>query len=317
MAFALTVPEHNNLDIYFSLRVPVANSWAGVGIGSDDMKGALYLLVYRNRAGDNVTFSPRVGWGNYEPQHFPDVQFRLLPGTGVRDGYMVLNAICTEHCRSWPAAGTNSGYIDVSSPNQHAIYAVGPREGFRSDDPAAPIKYHREFGTFTIDMQRTQGSPDPPVLNAESRNNGTSLERRETGKTDTGAIFHAMLVVLFVIVVMPVDVYFLSTAATRLHGLSQVVGILLLILGVAAGIETSFRYQRVRCHTRTRLPSLACPAMLTRPSPVPFVPPTRSSASLSSASSSSSSHSASSTTPSIARRRPPPSFPSTTPGCAA
>lgn len=246
VGFAFTVPDNDNSDIFFSLRVPTANSWGAVGLGSDDMKGALFLMIYRNERGDNVTFSPRVAYGNYEPQLYPDAKVEVLSGTGVVDGYMVFNAKCSEHCRSWPAGDSNSGYIDVTSPNQKAVYAVGPRESFGSDSPGAGIKMHREYGTFTIDMKRTQGSPDAPVLTKDSVSEGTSLDYRKTGRSDVKAALHATFMVFCIVAMFPFGVVLLRLGRwARWHGLNQTVAMVGVLAGLGLGVAASFNYQRV------------------------------------------------------------------------
>lgn len=245
--FAFTVPDNGNTDVFFAMRVSVENSWAAVGLGSDDMKGALFLMLYRNYAGDNVTFSPRLAYANYEPQHYDELRYEVLPGTGVVDGHMVFVAKCTDHCRSWPAADSNSGYIDVSSPNQKAIYAPGPRERFDSDSPDAALKFHREYGVFTIDMKRTQGSPDAPVLDAGSKSVGTSLDYRRSGKVDYKAGLHGAFMVLFVVVLLPLGVIMLHLGRwASWHGVNQAIGVAGVLAGLALGVLTSFHYQRVR-----------------------------------------------------------------------
>ncbi|KYK60303.1 cellobiose dehydrogenase [Drechmeria coniospora] len=247
VAFALTVPDNDNLDIYFSLRVPKENSWGAVGLGSDDMRGALVLMIYRNERGDNVTFSPRVGHGNYEPQYYPDVEYEVLNGTGIFDDDMVFVAKCTRHCRSWPAGNDPGGYIDVSSPNQKAIYAVGPRQGLQSNSPSAAIKYHREYGVFTIDMKRTQGSADPPVLTKDSKNEGTTLDGQQTGKRDVRSALHAAFMIFFVVFMFPLGVVLLRLGRwARWHGLNQTVGMVGVLAGLVLGVLTSFHYQRSR-----------------------------------------------------------------------
>ncbi|PHH85477.1 hypothetical protein CDD83_354 [Cordyceps sp. RAO-2017] len=247
LAFGFTVPDNGNSDVFFSLRVPVENAWGAVGLGSDDMKGALFLVIYRDESGRNVTFSPRLAYGNYEPQYYPDLRVEVLPGTGVVDGHMLFTARCTDHCRSWPAADSNSGYIDVTSPNQKAIYALGPRDGFRSNDPAADVKFHREFGVFTIDMKRTQGSPDAPVLSAASRSLGAELDYRRTGRADYKAVLHATFMVVFLLVMFPLGVALLRLGRwARWHGLNQAVAVVGVLAGLAMGILASFHYQRSR-----------------------------------------------------------------------
>ncbi|KND89668.1 hypothetical protein TOPH_05675 [Tolypocladium ophioglossoides CBS 100239] len=233
VGFAFTVPDNDNSDIFFSLRVPTENSWGGVGLGSDDMKGALFLILYRNERGDNVTLSPRVAYGNYEPQLYPEVEMEVLNGTGVVDGYMVFNAKCSKHCRSWPAGGSNGGYIDVSSPNQKAVYAVGPRESFGSDNPGAGIKFHRD--------------PGVPVLTKDSVNEGTTLDYRETGRSDVKAALHATLMVFCIVAMFPFGVVVLRLGRwARWHGLNQTVAMAGVLAGLGLGVAASFNYQRSR-----------------------------------------------------------------------
>lgn len=232
-------------DVYFSLRVPTSRSWGAVGLGSDDMKGALFLMIYRNERGDNVTFSPRLAYGHYEPEFYPDVEYEVLDGTGVFDDHMVFNARCISHCRSWPARDSNSGYIDVSSKNVKAIYAVGPKEGFQSNDPEEGIKFHEQYGTFTIDMKRTKGSPDTPVLTDDSESIGTTLNSKKDGLSDWMATLHAVLMVFCIVALFPFGVILLKLGKlSRWHGLNQTVAMVGVLVGFAMGIVTSFKYQR-------------------------------------------------------------------------
>ncbi|CAM1501092.1 Fc.00g102540.m01.CDS01 [Cosmosporella sp. VM-42] len=247
VAFALTVPDHNNVDIYFNLRVPVGISWGAVGLGSEDMDGALYLMIYKNEKGDNVTFSPRLANGHYEPKYYEEMEIEVLNGTGIYDDHMVFVARCAKHCRSWPAGGSNSGWFDVSSSSQKAIYAFGPKEGFASDRPTAPLKYHQEFGTFTIDSKRTQGVADAPVLTEESENEGTTLDSRQTGKSDWKTTLHGVVMIFCIVGMLPLGVVLLRFGGwVRWHGINQTVALVGVLGGFALGIATSFQYQRSR-----------------------------------------------------------------------
>ncbi|KJZ79547.1 hypothetical protein HIM_01016 [Hirsutella minnesotensis 3608] len=246
LAFAFTVPDHQNHDIYFSLRVSTEVSWGAVGLGSDDMKGALFLMLYRDDSGQNVTFSPRLAYGNYEPKFYPELEYEVLPGTGIVDDHMVFVAKCIRHCRSWPAAGTNSGYIDVSSPDSKTIFAIGPRERFSSDSKEAGLKFHREFGVFTMDLRRT-GVADPPILDADSKAVGTTLLYKKTPRSDYKAGLHGAFMVFFIIVMFPFGVVLLRLGRwARWHGVNQAVGVAGVLAGLALGVLTSFHYQRSR-----------------------------------------------------------------------
>ncbi|KAL7814632.1 hypothetical protein V8C44DRAFT_36580 [Trichoderma aethiopicum] len=248
LAFAFTVPDNGNTDVYFSLRVSTKRSWGAIGLGSDDMPGALFLILYRSKNNrDNVTFSPRLAYGHYEPKYYPDLKFEVLDGTGVKDGYMTFNAVCNEHCRSWPAGGTSKGYVDVSSPNQKAIYALGPKESFSDDEVDAGLKMHSEYGTFTIDMKRTQGRADLPVLTEDSVAEGTTLNSHSTGKFDWKAAAHAAFMVFSFMLLLPFGAILIRTEKlAKFHKFNQTFALSLVLGGFAFGILASFHYQRSR-----------------------------------------------------------------------
>ncbi|KHN99431.1 uncharacterized protein MAM_03129 [Metarhizium album ARSEF 1941] len=251
VAFAFTVPhdDDNPRGTFFSIRVPRKYTWGGVGLGSDDMKGALFLIIYENGDGTNVTFSPRVAHGNYEPAFFHDMRWTVIPNnTGIIDDYMVFSAMCTESCRTWPSGDTSGGYIDVSSPTQKAIYAVGPQGVLRDDSPSAGLKFHQEHGVFSIDMGRTRGAADAPVLNKDSKSEGTEQISRATNQKDLKAGFHAALMVFSILGVIGIGgVVLLPTFGwAKWHPLNQIVATVGVLAGLAIGILASFHYQRSR-----------------------------------------------------------------------
>ena len=240
-------PEQRR-QVYFSIRVPKKNAWGAVGLGSDDMKGALFLIIYQSDDGKNVTFSPRVGFGNYEPAYYDEVQYTVVQNsTGIFGDYMMFTAVCTEHCRSWPAGNTNSGYLDTSSPNSKAIYAVGPSQSFKSDSPSAPLQFHQEYGQFIIDVGRTRGVADAPVLTPDSTMEGATFVSRETGKSDYKAALHAAFMIFFILGMMNSGIVLLRVFGwAKWHAVNQIVATLGVFVGLALGVLTSFYYQRVR-----------------------------------------------------------------------
>ncbi|KOS20305.1 hypothetical protein ESCO_006133 [Escovopsis weberi] len=247
LAFAFTVPDNNNLDVYFSLRVAKKRSWGAIGLGSNEMSGALFLMLYQNEAGTNVTFSPRLAYGNYEPQFYPDLEVDVLDGTGIVDNDLVFHARCRKHCRSWPSGKTSKGYIDVSSPNSKAIYAIGPEERFKNDAKDAPLKMHEEYGSFTIDMKRTQGRPHLPVLTEDSENEGTTLSTRTSGRSDWKAIVHGVFMIVAFIALLPGGAIMVRVEKlAKFHKFVQAAAVLLILAAFGLAIPMSFYYQRSR-----------------------------------------------------------------------
>lgn len=246
VAFGLTVPDSGS-DVFFNLRVKESHSWGAVGLGSDDMKGALYLMIYKNEKGDGVTFSPRLAYGNYEPTEYKDLEIETLNGTGISDGYMSIVARCKNHCRSWRGNGLDGkGWLDVNSPNQDCIYAAGPKDSLYSDKRDASLKFHQEFGVFSIDIASTRGKADPPILTKETEAEGSELKYKRHREWDVKSTMHATLMCLAVLILFPLGVVILRLGRwARWHGLNQGAALIILLAGFGMGIATSFHYRRV------------------------------------------------------------------------
>lgn len=195
----------------------------------------------RNEEGNNVTFSPRYSRGDYEPTYYPQFEYLTLPGTGITDDHLVFSAHCLSGCRSWPG-----GYMDINDNNQKGIYALGPRESLRSNDPAAPIKYHSRYGSFGIQMGQTLGHADAPELSDKSENQFTEQHEQKSGKFDAKSTFHAVAMILVFIVLLPIGVFVLRVAnSVKGHAAIQGISLLGALGGLGLGVITSFHYQRV------------------------------------------------------------------------
>ena len=83
-----------NGDIYFQIQAPASTQWVGLGQGSQ-MRGANIFIVYSDSDGQNVTLSPRLGQGNFQPQFNSQAQVSLLEGSGISNGLMTANVRCT------------------------------------------------------------------------------------------------------------------------------------------------------------------------------------------------------------------------------
>ncbi|KAJ3519437.1 hypothetical protein NM208_g14126 [Fusarium decemcellulare] len=247
VAFAIDIGENLDTEVYWSLRVKKDLSWGAVGLGSEDMPGALYLMVYKSRTSNNVTFSPRLAYGHYEPAYYPDVEYDILPETGIFDDYMVVTVRCKKHCRSWPARGSNSGWLDVYQDASKAIYAYGAKEKYYSDDQDAPLKYHKGYGVFEIDLKRTHGDSDLPSIDDSAENVGSKLLYDKKAKPNWASPLHGVFMVLSIVFLMPVGVVLLRSGGwVKWHALNQVIATIGVFAGFGIGIANSFYYQRSR-----------------------------------------------------------------------
>jgi hypothetical protein len=246
VAFAIDIGDNINTEVYLSLRVKKDRSWGAVGLGSEDMPGALFLMVYKNRENNNVTFSPRLAYGHYEPYYWDELEYDILDDTGIIDDHMVVTIRCKSGCRSWPSRGGQRGYLDVSEHNSQAIFGFGPKEDFYSDNKEAPLKYHAGYGSFSIDIGRTEGKSELPSLSDSTKNVGSKLVYSKKAKPNWASPLHGVFMVLSIVFLMPVGVVLLRSGGwVKWHALNQTIATIGVLAGFGIGVANSFYYQRV------------------------------------------------------------------------
>lgn len=252
IAFALNVPNNSATDLYFSILLPSQRAWGAIGLGSNQMAGALMLVVYSAKDGQNVTVSPRLATGHTEPSFTPDINIQTLPGTGLFNGSAYLfNGKCT-NCRSWSSgSGGKNRTIDVKSKEQSFLYAAGPasRNVIKSDDKNAGLKMHSSYGTFTMDMLRATGPAGVPVISQDGKNPGrvgTEQRLQVKGKSDRAATAHAIIMIFVFVGLFPFGTLVLRLGNwVRWHAINQGFGGLLVIIGFGLGAHISKLYNRV------------------------------------------------------------------------
>ncbi|KAI8672646.1 Cytochrome b561 domain-containing protein [Fusarium sp. Ph1] len=249
VAFAIDIGENIDTEVYWSLRVKKDLSWGAVGLGSPDMPGALYLIIYKHPDGSSVTFSPRTAYGHYEPKFYEDMKYEILQSkSGIKGDYMYMTVRCMERCRSWPAKDTTGGVLDVYDTNK-AIYAYGPKEDYHSKETDAPLKYHKGYGVFQIDVGRTHGKSELPSINDSTTNVGSKLLSADGFKPKPNWMspVHGVFMVLSIVLLMPVGVVLLrSGGGVKWHALNQVIATVGVFAGFGIGVANSFYYQRSR-----------------------------------------------------------------------
>lgn len=205
------------------------------------MAGSLILMIYQSEGRDNVTFSPRIAKGTYEPEVYEDMRWEVLNGTRLEASYMTFSARCTAGCRNW-----TDGVLDTSSSRQKAIYALGPREGMRSNQLDAWLPMHREYGNFEIDLQRTSNSTGAPVLTNRSKNEGARLVGSDNYRREWKSTFHAVFMITAVVGLMPIGALMIQLGNwARLHAMNMTLAFIFMIVGAGLGFATSMNYQRV------------------------------------------------------------------------
>ncbi len=207
------------------------------------MKGALFLIIYSSASGTNVTLSPRTASGEVEPVYDPSIHVQALVGTGITNGTMTFLGRCT-NCRSW----SNGGAIDMLSDAQDCIYGLAPEGPMTSDDPAAPLNYHTNYGSFTMNLkQATSSTASPPLLGMPGSmpSSGSALVSDKSTQNWT-AIVHAVIMVGCFIGLLPLGVIFLRVMdKVRWHAVNQALAAVGIVIGAGVGIYDSVRYNRV------------------------------------------------------------------------
>lgn len=58
------------------------------------MQNSNIIIIYADASGSNVTLSPRLGTGEFQPQYNTKAQVSLLEGSGIVNGKMTANIRC-------------------------------------------------------------------------------------------------------------------------------------------------------------------------------------------------------------------------------
>ncbi|KAI5466141.1 hypothetical protein BGZ63DRAFT_123742 [Mariannaea sp. PMI_226] len=144
-----TAVKSGSGDVYFQVKASTSYQWAAVGIGSG-MVGARIFLIYQDGDG-NVTLSTRRGKGHIEPEYSEDKGLHLLDGSGVKNGEMIANIMCSD-CTSLDFSGKN-GWIGAWKKGK-ALNSKSRTEEITQHDDAQAFKVDFSTAAFT-----TSGNP--------------------------------------------------------------------------------------------------------------------------------------------------------------
>lgn len=218
--------------IYFQLKSTRQVQWFAWGQGSQ-MRGANIFVVYTS--GDNVTVSPRLGKGHFEPLYNPAAQISALNGSGVSDGIITANVRC-DSCISWPG-----GSEDITSSSSTWIWAVKYGPSLNSDDLSATITEHDDFGVASLNLMRaTGGSLENPFGTSTASSSAQAISTPTGGSTYIQTYTHATLMIVAFAILFPFSALglhiFPSTRTVKVHASLQLVTLALAIAGMGLGI---------------------------------------------------------------------------------
>ncbi|MCJ1438857.1 hypothetical protein MMC27_008247 [Xylographa pallens] len=166
-------------DLFIQIQAPSSMQWVGLGQG-EQMKGANIFIIYANSDGRNITLSPRLGAGNFQPDYNSAAQVSLLEGSGIANGLMTANIRCAS-CVSW-----NGGSMSLSDASSSWIWAIRSGSAIASNSPSANLQQHDVMNNFNFDLTKAAGgnSLNPFVSNAAGNGVTTTAS---AGSAPTGA----------------------------------------------------------------------------------------------------------------------------------
>lgn len=165
-------------NLYVQITAPTTYSWVALGTG-EGMSGSNMFIVYQDGTG-NVTVSSRQGKGEVQPLYDESTasNLALLSGSGVVDGQMVANIMCTD-CKSW-----SGGTLSTSSTDTPWIGAWKKGSSIDSTSPSAQISFHDGETEFDADLtQATVETDSNPFTSEAAGGNTTSGSGGTTGSS--------------------------------------------------------------------------------------------------------------------------------------
>jgi Cytochrome domain of cellobiose dehydrogenase len=146
---------------------PSGIQWLGLGQG-EAMAGANMFLMYSSGS-NNITLSPRLGRGEFQPNVNPAAQITLLEGTGISaDGVMTANIRC-DSCLTW-----SGGSMTPTSGKSNWIWSIKQGNAVNSADISAGLRQHDAYGGFTFDLAAgTSSDSANPFLQAATATQST------------------------------------------------------------------------------------------------------------------------------------------------
>ncbi|KAF9879927.1 integral membrane protein [Colletotrichum karsti] len=171
VCFRVAVPQASassgSGNLYFQMSAPTSYQWVALGTGSS-MSNSNMFIMYTDGAG-NVTISPRTARGHNMPTVSQNgANLSLLGGSGIVDGKMVANVLCT-NCASW-----SGGSMSLNSATTSWIAAWKSGSAINSASNSQSIQQHDDHTNFNLDLTKATVSTDSnPFTGAATGGNGS------------------------------------------------------------------------------------------------------------------------------------------------
>lgn len=245
LTYSVNVPQdiasNASGPIYFQLRSTSPVQWFAWGQGTQ-MRGANIFVVYTSESGNNITVSPRLGEGHFEPLYNPNARISVLNDSGVSNGIITANVRC-DSCISWPGGSEN-----VTSSSSPWIWAVKYGAPLNSSDVSADIAIHDDNGLAFVNMKKaTGGSLENPFANATIVTSAEPSETFDVESFHRQRIAHAVLTIVAFVIMFPFFALglhlFPTTWTVNTHGFLQLLTLAIAAVGTALGISMAHQFE--------------------------------------------------------------------------
>lgn len=194
ISYSVNVPsataQSGSGPIYIQMVAPSGTQWLGLGQGGG-MTGSNMFVLYASGNG-NVTVSPRLGQGNFEPGVNNNARITILAGTGISSaGVMTANFRC-DSCLSW-----TGGSMSPTNGNSNWIWARKGGNALNSATISTNIQQHDAYGTFTLNLPAgTSSDTGNPFLQTATQSGGSTqaTSGSSSGSSSQGVDPRAMAV---------------------------------------------------------------------------------------------------------------------------
>ncbi|NJR31410.1 hypothetical protein HC762_01390 [bacterium] len=240
--------------IYIQLEAPAGVRWLGLGQGRG-MAGANILIIYSSGS-DNVTVSPRLGRGEFEPDFNPEARVTLLDGSGISsDGAMTANLRC-DSCITW-----NGGSLNPTDTESNWIWAIKFGDALESTDVSEDLSVHDIRNTFSLNLRLgasgdsdnpfaqgatitqsagTSQSASPGEGEEEESSESASSSSQSTSSEDTIRKSHGVIMAVIFLFLFPIGALMIylpfSHKVLLVHAPLQALSTGLLIAGLVLGV---------------------------------------------------------------------------------
>lgn len=207
------------------------------------MAGSTIFVMYADGAG-NVTLSPRKGTGEVEPKYDGSISVQLLSGSGIIDGNMIANVLCTS---------CSSKLSSTTSTSSNWIAAWNSGSALDTTSTSASIRQHSgsNHRSFTFDLSQAQLSTDSNPFTssavatstsssggASSSSSSSSSVSNDFSKVQSYDKAHGVIMGLTVVLLFPLGALSMRIFGRPwLHATLQIFSFILLIVGLGLGIE--------------------------------------------------------------------------------